>query len=395
MPLGIEALPPGEAEPLLEAYHDGVAALPSAFGAWAAIGLAAPDPAALARLLDRGFAGACVAADALAGPEGFDRLGPVLETLERRGAPLLVHPGPAAAPARAAGLVAGADATTWPTMQAAWHAFAVWGRPAHPRCGCASRCSPGWLRCSVSGSSRAAAPRRGDPDVFLDVSSYGTRAVDAVLREVGVDRLVHGTDRPVGPPAELPLGDAVRRRAARAQPVPPAPDHAGRRMTALAPRHDLRSSDELRALVAQIAAEPERWQPLVRHGTADRAFEQLWRDEHVDVWVISWATATTRGSTTTTSPRGAVAVVEGEVIEERLVLGGAPLRAAAIRAGDAFDFDASHVHRMRQDTDVPAVSIHAYSPPLWRMGPTSVAPDGTLRRQSISYAEELRPAEAA
>ena len=46
--------------------------------------------------------------------------------------------------------------------------------------------------------------------MFLDVSSYGDRAVDAVLREVGVDRLVHGSDRPVVAPLELPLGDAVR-----------------------------------------------------------------------------------------------------------------------------------------------------------------------------------------
>jgi predicted TIM-barrel fold metal-dependent hydrolase len=48
-----------------------------------------------------------------------------------------------------------------------------------------------------------------DPGVFLDTSSYGARAVDAVLREVGVDRLVHGSDRPVVAPHELPFGDAV------------------------------------------------------------------------------------------------------------------------------------------------------------------------------------------
>ena len=60
VPLGIEALPAGEAEPLLAAYHDGVAALPAPFGAWAAVGLDAPDAAALARLLDEGFVGACV-----------------------------------------------------------------------------------------------------------------------------------------------------------------------------------------------------------------------------------------------------------------------------------------------------------------------------------------------
>ena len=65
VPLGIEGLPAGEAEPLLAAYHEGVAALPAPFGAWAAVGLDAPDPAALAPLLDDGFAGACVSAGAL------------------------------------------------------------------------------------------------------------------------------------------------------------------------------------------------------------------------------------------------------------------------------------------------------------------------------------------
>ena len=49
----------------------------------------------------------------------------------------------------------------------------------------------------------------GDPGVFLDTSSYGTRAIDAVLREVGVDQLVHGSDRPVVAPPALALGDAV------------------------------------------------------------------------------------------------------------------------------------------------------------------------------------------
>ena len=38
-----------------------------------------------------------------------------------------------------------------------------------------------------------------------------------------------------------------------------------------------------------------------------------------------------------------------------------------------------------------AVTIHAYSPPLWRMGAYEVLPTGELRRWSLSYAEELRP----
>jgi 6-methylsalicylate decarboxylase len=210
-PLGIEALPPGEAEALLEAYHEGVRALPQEFGAWAAVGIVAPDPAALSRLLDAGFVGACVAAEALAGPDGLERLGPVLETLERRGAPLLVHPGPAPATATAGLPVWWAALTGYvATMQTAWHAFAVWGRVAHPGLRVCFAMLAGLAPLQRERLVARGGPAISDPDVFLEVSSYGGRTVDAVLREVGVDRLVHGSDRPVVPAAELPLGDAVR-----------------------------------------------------------------------------------------------------------------------------------------------------------------------------------------
>jgi predicted metal-dependent enzyme (double-stranded beta helix superfamily) len=162
------------------------------------------------------------------------------------------------------------------------------------------------------------------------------------------------------------------------------------------PRRPDRDLDlaELRELVSRIAADPDQWRALVRYDTPERHFAQLWRDDHVDVWVISWANGNDTGFHDHDVSRGAVAVVEGEVVEERLVVGGAP-REIRHRAGESFDFDASHVHRMRQDAAVPAVSIHAYSPPLWRMGAYVVERDGTLRRRSVSYAEELRPAEAA
>jgi hypothetical protein len=142
--------------------------------------------------------------------------------------------------------------------------------------------------------------------------------------------------------------------------------------------------------VARIAADATIWRPLTRPDTSARHFEQLWRDEHIDVWVITWASGNDTGFHDHDLSRGAVAVVQGEIVEERLVVGG-PSRRLARRAGDAFDFDASHVHRMRKDDAALAVSIHAYSPPLWRMGAYEVSPDGTLRRHSMSYAEELRP----
>ena len=150
----------------------------------------------------------------------------------------------------------------------------------------------------------------------------------------------------------------------------------------------------LRALVTGIAADRAAWTPLVNLDIEHRHYAQLWRDDHLDVWVISWMNGHDTGFHDHDLSRGAVAVVEGELVEERLTIGGPP-RRRAYGAGTTFEFDASHVHRMLQDNGVPAVSIHAYSPPLWRMGSYEFGADGTLRRRSISYAEELRPAESA
>jgi 6-methylsalicylate decarboxylase len=208
-PLGAEALPAAEAEPLLAAYHEGILALPAPFRGWASVGLAEPDPASLAGRLAQGFVGACVAADALADPAGYDRLGPVLETLERHDAPLLIHPGPVPTPPPSA-------PGWWPAltdyasaMQSAWYAFSLWGRPAHSRLRVCFAMLAG-----LAPLHRERLLARGgdvvrDPGVFLDVSSYGERAIDAILRETGVDQLVYGSDRPVVAPTDLPLGDAV------------------------------------------------------------------------------------------------------------------------------------------------------------------------------------------
>ena len=210
-PIGIESLAPAEVEPLLEAYHEGVAALPQEFGAWAAVSLTAPDPRALERRLQDGFVGACVPAGALTSPSGYERLGPVLETLERRGRPLFIHPGPPHGSA-----VAGAP-SWWSaltdyvaSMQAAWHAMAVWGRRAHPDLRVCFAMLAGLAPLQGERLAARGGATSSDPGMFLETSSYGTRAIDAVIREVGADRLVYGSDRPVIPATEPALGDAVR-----------------------------------------------------------------------------------------------------------------------------------------------------------------------------------------
>jgi hypothetical protein len=208
--LGIEQLAPDEAAPLLDAYHDGALELPAPFRAWAAAGLAEVDPDALARQLDRGFVGLQLPATALSDERGYARVAPLLDMLEARERALFVHPGPAT-PSH--GLVPG----WWPAvvdyvqqMHAAWYGFRVFGRPRHPRLRVCFAMLAGLAPLhSERFAARAGERTVVDDQCFLEISSYGTRAVDAVVRILGIDVLVNGSDRPYTEPVVPGLGDAV------------------------------------------------------------------------------------------------------------------------------------------------------------------------------------------
>jgi hypothetical protein len=146
---------------------------------------------------------------------------------------------------------------------------------------------------------------------------------------------------------------------------------------------------ELHTLVCRLADEGA-WRELVHEDPERRRFEQLLRDDDVDVWVLSWMQFHDTGYHDHDASCGAVAVVEGEVVEERLTIGGTPLRTVH-RKGERFSFDPSLVHRMHNETMSLCVSIHAYSPPLTRLGAYVIEADGTLRRLTQTGDSELVP----
>ncbi len=150
------------------------------------------------------------------------------------------------------------------------------------------------------------------------------------------------------------------------------------------------TESELTDLVGRLAAGDE-WRGLVHRDPDRRRFEPLSRTDDVDVWVLSWMHEHDTGWHDHDISSGAVAVVVGEIVEERLRIGGSHLRRT-YAAGTSFSFDPSHVHRIHNETQALAVSIHAYSPPLAQMGSYTVDDDGALRRFLLSGDEELMPA---
>ncbi len=154
------------------------------------------------------------------------------------------------------------------------------------------------------------------------------------------------------------------------------------------------SLSELQDLVDRLAADDSSWRHLVRHNPNRRNYEQIMLDERVGVWLICWMDDHDTGFHDHDVSSGAVAVVEGHVREERLAVGGEP-HTRVYLPGESFSFEASDIHRMSHAGGGPAISIHAYSPPLHRMGSYSIDSAGVLHRASIPYEQELKPAELA
>jgi predicted metal-dependent enzyme (double-stranded beta helix superfamily) len=148
--------------------------------------------------------------------------------------------------------------------------------------------------------------------------------------------------------------------------------------------------EELQALVADLARRPELWADRVRHDPGERVYVEILREAHVSVWLICWMEDHDTGFHDHDRSAGAVAVLDGAVREDRLALGAPPV-SRVVRAGGTFAFGSADIHRVLHAGETPAVTLHAYSPPLARMGAYEVRPDGVLVRHSIAPDEELRP----
>jgi mannose-6-phosphate isomerase-like protein (cupin superfamily) len=145
----------------------------------------------------------------------------------------------------------------------------------------------------------------------------------------------------------------------------------------------------LERFVAHLVATPELWQHAVRHANDVRVYEQIWDDEDVNAWVICWSEDQDTGFHDHDDSSAAIAVIEGQVREDRLRLGDLP-RSRTFGPGQVFTVPAVAIHRVLHAGDVPAVTLHAYSPPLARTGAYRIGPDGELERELLSNEEELR-----
>lgn len=140
--------------------------------------------------------------------------------------------------------------------------------------------------------------------------------------------------------------------------------------------------DELAELVEGLAATAGLWTPVVRHDPERRWYAPLFETSTVQVWLISWGRDQRLELHDHGDSAGAFQVVSGRLVEHS-VWRGTPdrLRRREVRTGERRAFAPGYVHALANPDTTPAVSVHAYSPPLRTMNayhPVTLEPDGTL-----------------
>lgn len=158
---------------------------------------------------------------------------------------------------------------------------------------------------------------------------------------------------------------------------------------------------DLTALTRQVAAEVVAGHHDVHVDEAHRWSRRVHADPHLDVWLISWATEQAAELHDHGGSLGALTVVRGELTEwrwspgqeddhlataEELVSRGPGLRRRVLTAGSGATFPLGHVHDVSNRRAEPAVSVHAYSPPLSTMSYYAVD-RGTLTRTRSELVE--------
>jgi rhodanese-related sulfurtransferase/mannose-6-phosphate isomerase-like protein (cupin superfamily) len=116
-----------------------------------------------------------------------------------------------------------------------------------------------------------------------------------------------------------------------------------------------------------------------------RWYERLYHGAEYDVWLISWMPGQSTGFHDHGASAGAFFVTTGTLEEHR-----PGEQSRVISAGDFCSFGPDYAHDVRNVSNVPSISIHAYSPPLTEMNEYELEGDRLILRMSEARESEIR-----
>lgn len=147
-------------------------------------------------------------------------------------------------------------------------------------------------------------------------------------------------------------------RTTPAAPAPPAPHPVPGLPLATA---------ELGALASALASRPALWAPHLSHAPDHRTHLRLAATARWEAWLISWPSGHGVEMHDHGDAAGAVAVLEGELVELVARRSTGTLAPRALATGTVRRVPPGRVHDVLNRGAAPAASIHVYSPALRTM----------------------------
>jgi hypothetical protein len=170
--------------------------------------------------------------------------------------------------------------------------------------------------------------------------------------------------------------------------VAPASEVLAARTSELLDRPGVLPVPALEQLVRRIADRPDLWRPLVVVDRERRRYELLYDDDRVDIWVLSWMHGQRTGFHDHDRSGVGLICAQGELNEGSLAI-GAEVETIRMTPGISRSGPGGYIHAVAHHAGEPAVSIHAYSPPLTCVGQYRVDGHGRLLREPEHGRKEL------
>ena len=146
---------------------------------------------------------------------------------------------------------------------------------------------------------------------------------------------------------------------------------------------DRLTAEQLRLIVTTVAARPELFEDLIADEEQSRWWLLLHRTPNVEVKLLTWKADASSDWHDHGGSSGAFTVTAGALYEQRRAADGVGVDSSIHGVGSVASIGTDYVHDVDFESGEPAVSIHAYSPPLHGLTFYDHTPYGFVAREIV------------
>jgi hypothetical protein len=148
--------------------------------------------------------------------------------------------------------------------------------------------------------------------------------------------------------------------------------------------------EELESIVLAIASRSELFDDLVVDDETNRWWLQLFKTDNFEVRILGWEVEQRSDWHDHGGSSGVFVVTDGSLFEMHRASDHVSIDSSIFDVGDVGSFGPDYVHDMVHDSGNPAVSVHAYSPPLTGFTSYTHSPFGFIAEKYVKEEDRAR-----